>query len=85
MERFHALMLFDTELNLNLGTKPGRWINFDTKIFNNGYEAFNAFVLSDVVEKQLLSAESMDELNQEIANMIYNYEDTEWLEENVYN
>lgn len=79
-----ALMLFNTEVELGISNKPGKWVNTKNYIFDNGTQALEAYANIPNPASQLVDGFSEEELLQNMNQMIQNYSDETWLEENLY-
>lgn len=79
-----ALMLFNTELELGISNTPNKWVNSGIAFFKDGISALNAYSNTPNPASQIIDAESTEELAQKMEDMIQNYKDNKWLEENLY-
>lgn len=80
----YALMLFETELKLGISSTPNKWVNTANYIFENGLEALNAYANTPCPASQLIEAEDDYELKCKMGEMMLNYQNEEWLNENLY-
>ena len=80
----YALMLFETELKLGVSTTPNKWVNTANYVFEDGLEALNTYANTPCPASQLIEAEDDYELKCKMGEMILNYQDEEWLNENLY-
>ena len=83
-KKYWALMLFCTEMELGISNKPNKWVNVRNLFFTNGTEALNAYAEIPNPPSQLIDGESPEELAQEMEDMLHNFDDEKWLEENLY-
>ena len=79
-----ALMLFETELNLGISGQPNKWVNTTTIKYDKGIDALEAYANTRCPASQLVDATSDEELDKEIEQMRKNYQDENWLNENLY-
>lgn len=82
--KYWALMLFQTELELGISNKPNKWVNVSNRFYSNGTAALNAYADTPCPASQLVDGETPEELENEMLQMINNYNDEKWLEENLY-
>ena len=80
----YALMLFETELELGVSSHPGKWVNTKNYIYDNGAQALDAYANTPCPASQLIQAEDDYELKCLMGKMILNYQDENWLNENLY-
>lgn len=75
----YAVMHFETEIALNKGTVPNKWINTYNHFFNNGKEALNYFLKSTMPYEQIeiVSANDEYELQCKMGEMILKYMNVE--------
>lgn len=79
MKNYHALLYFDTEINLGLGTHPDVWTNYKTVEYTDGKKAFEDFVTELKYNKVfLVSGESLDELEEAKQRVTKCFNDPEW-------
>ena len=83
-KKYWALMLFCTEMEAGISTKPNKWVNSLNLFFTNGLEALEAYANIPNPASQLIDGESPEELAQEMEDMLHNFDDEKWLEENLY-
>lgn len=82
--RVYALMLFYTELELGISQKPNVWLNFGNQYYENGSQALEAYANTPCPASQLIDAKDKDELLVKMNDMLHNFNDPKWLEENLY-
>lgn len=82
--KFYAVMLFETELNLGKSSIPNKWVNVRNIITDNGVEALTLYSNIPNPASQIVDAKNLDELESNMQNMINNYNNPQWLEENLY-
>lgn len=81
----YAIMQFETALRLGVeGAKPSTWINTKNLFTFNGAEALYAYAEIPNPASQLIKGENKDDLLQQMNEMITNYQDQDWLNENLY-
>jgi hypothetical protein len=80
----YALMLFYTGRELGITDKPGVWYNTHTYYYDNGTEALNAYANTPCPASQLIQASDQFELECLMGDMLLNFQDEEWLNENLY-
>ena len=73
--KYHALMLFE-----NCG---GKYIHTCNQIFTDGAMALLAYAETPCPASQLVSAETKEELREEMDLMIKNMKDDKWVEKNI--
>lgn len=83
-KRHWALMLFETEMELGISNRPNRWVNTSNRYFNEGILALEACANTPCPASQLVDGETPEELEKEMLDMLNNYKDEKWLEENLY-
>lgn len=77
--KIHAILYFDTEINLGISNTPLKFFNYDTKIFNNGTEALYEFMQDDNPYRILLSAYTEEDMAYMSAEAIENFQNEEWV------
>lgn len=84
-KKLHALMLFDTERNLRISEDPTKWVHMKTlKFGNRGDLALYSYANIPNPASQLIDALSEEELEEKELQMIENFKDQNWLNENIY-
>lgn len=84
-KKLHALMLFDHERNLGISQDPTKWVHLKTlKFGNRGDLALYAYANIPNPASQLIEALSEEELKEKELQMIENFKDQNWLNENLY-
>ena len=84
-KKYHALMLFDTERNLGISEDPTKWVHMKTlKFGNRGDLALYAYANIPNPASQLIEGLSQEELEEKELQMIENFKDQNWLNENIY-
>ena len=81
--RYHALLYFDTEINLGLGTHPDNWINHKTIEYDDGRKAFSDYVHElnhSPSQVFLISGDNLIELEEMKEKTIQNFNDPAWRE-----
>jgi len=82
--KYWALMLFNTELELGVSNKPNKWVNTANRFYTNGTAALEAYANTPNPASQLIDALSEEELVEKMQEMLVNYSDEKWLDENLY-
>lgn len=82
--KYWALMLFNTELELGISNTPGKWVNTRNLFFTDGFTALEAYSNTPNPASQLVDGKTPEELVQNMNDMVVCYGDNKWLEENLY-
>lgn len=86
-EKFHMVMMFfsASELGMPSGI-PGYtpWINTRNFMFNNLSAALDCYANTRCSASQLISASTHEELEMKKQQMLDNFSNEKWLEENLY-
>lgn len=82
--KYWALMLFNTELELGISNSPGKWVNTGNAFYKDGLSALNAYANTPNPASQLVDAETPEKLEQTMLEMVEHFKDEKWLEENLY-
>lgn len=82
--KYWALMLFNTELELGISNAPGKWVNTGNAFFTNGLSALNAYSNTPNPASQLIDARTIEELENKMEEMLANFKDEKWLENYLY-
>ena len=82
--KYWALMLFNTELELGISNAPGKWVNTANVFFTNGIAALNAYSNTPNPASQLIDARTVEELEIKMEEMLQNFKNEKWLENNLY-
>ena len=77
-------MLFETELRLGVSNNPNKWVNTTNYYFNNGTEALECYANTPNPASQLIEATDDYELKCKMGEMMINYRNENWLNENLY-
>ena len=78
-------MLFDTERNLGISQDPTKWVHMKTlKFGNRGALALYSYANIPNPASQLIEGLSEEELEEKELQMIENFKDQNWLNENIY-
>ena len=80
----YAVMLFYTEIELGVSSTPNKWINTENYYFDNGTEALMTYAEIPCPASQLIEAEDDFELKCKMGEMILNFQNQKWLDENLY-
>ena len=83
-KKVYAVMLFFTEIELGISTVPNKWVNIKNVKFDNGADAVNYYANTKCPASQLIDAESEEELIEKMNQMIKNFNNQEWLDNDLY-
>jgi hypothetical protein len=84
-KKLHALMLFDHERNLGISEDPTKWVHMKTlKFGDRGDLALYAYANIPNPASQLIECLSKEELEEKELQMIENFQNQNWLNENIY-
>jgi hypothetical protein len=84
MNKKYAVMLFETEMNLGISNIPNKWVNLKNLYFNDSLSALEAYANIPNPASQLVEANDDYELQCKMGEMMINYRDDSWLNENLY-
>ena len=79
--KYHALLYFDTEINLGIGTHPNAWVNHKTVDYIDGLKAFSDYINelhNSPSQVYLVSGDSLEELDKAKENAVKNFNDIMW-------
>lgn len=79
VKRVYAVMQFNTEMELGISNAPYKWINTYNKVTTNGMEALHTFITCHNPTAQILDAESFEDLNKQMIQMLDNYTKEEYV------
>ena len=82
--KYWSLMLFETDVRLGISNKPNKWVNVKNMFFDNGIDALNTYANTPCPASQLVDSTTLEGLEAEMNQMVANYGDEKWLEENLY-
>ena len=82
--KYWALMLFNTEIELGISNKPNKWVNTRNIYYKDGISALEAYANTPNPASQLIDATTPEELEQKMEEMLVNFADEKWLEEELY-
>lgn len=71
-------------MEMGISNTPNKWINTNNAYYNNGTSALNAYANTPCPASQLVEGETPEELEKAMLDMVQNYKDNKWLEENLY-
>ena len=71
-------------MEMGISNTPNKWINTNNAYYNNGTAALNAYANTPCPASQLVEGETPEELEKAMLDMVQNYKDNKWLEENLY-
>lgn len=80
----YAVMLFDTEINLGVSSTPNKWVNTKNVYFDNGVDALKYYVETYTPAIEIIEAKDDYELQCKMGEMMINYTNDNWLNENLY-
>lgn len=83
-KKYYAIMFFETELELGISNTPNKWLNTGLLVFDNGVQALEAYANTPSPASQLIDAPTIEELNTACIDMLHNYQNKQWLENNLY-
>lgn len=83
-KKIFAVMLFNTEIELGISNTPNKWVNTKNYKFNDGTSALDFYANTPNPASQLIDATSEEELESKMNDMIHNFQNENWLEENLY-
>lgn len=81
---YHAVLLFNTELELGISNEPEKWVCTNIKRFDNGVKALRYYANTPNPASQLVSGETVEELEVEIKQMQDNFKNKDWLKNCLY-
>lgn len=81
--RFFALMLFYRGYEIGL-PNGNVWVNTRNIFYDDPMAALDAYTNTPCPASQLIEAHTEEELKQKMKQMLLNYKDEKWLEENLY-
>lgn len=82
--KFHMVMLFFPAHTLGRDLPGDPWVNTKNLRFDNARDALNYYANTRCPASQHISAPTEEALEQEKQQMIRNYQDEDWLKENLY-
>lgn len=82
--KYWAVMLFNTEIELGISNKPNKWVNTRNLFFTEGITALDTYANTPNPASQIIDGKTPEELAQNMEEMLINYSDEKWLEENLY-
>lgn len=85
--KMFAVMLFNTEFELGISNNPNKWVNVKNyKFYGNdaGIKALNFYANIPNPASQLIEAYSEQELIDKMNSMLKNFNDNQWLNNNLY-
>lgn len=84
MKKF-ALLLFYTAGEIGDDTLPPNvYVLKNVLYFDNGIQALNAYANTRCPASQIVEGSTNEELEKNIREMVINYSNEEWLNENLY-
>ena len=84
MNKKFAVMFFETEVELGVSDNPNKWVNTKNYYYDNGREALECYANTPCPASQFIEAEDDFELKCKMGEMMNNFRDEKWLEENLY-
>lgn len=82
--KLYSLMLFFTEIELGISNTPNKWVNTANSVYLNGTDALNAYANTRCPASQLIDATSPEELADKMTEMVDNFNNPEWLDNELY-
>lgn len=83
MSKF-AVMLFKTGLELGTMTEPGVWVNYNNIYTDDPTEALYLYSEIPCPASQLIKGTDEYDLQCKMGEMILNFQNEDWLNENLY-
>lgn len=83
-KKYYAVMFFNTELELGISNTPNKWLNTGLLVFDDGLRALETYSNIPNPASQLIDATTIEELNTKCIDMLHNFQNNEWLENNLY-
>lgn len=80
MKNKHAILFFDTELNLGRSFNPNKWVNYLTKYYEDGKQALRDFLDVNSITTQLISADTDEELEKERKKVVRKFKSDKWID-----
>ena len=80
----YAVMLFETELHEGISQNPNRWVNTKNYVTDNPYQALTLYSEIRCPASQFIEAEDEYELRCKMGEMMHNFADVQWVNENIY-
>ena len=77
-------MLFNTELELGISNKPNKWVNTCNAFYKDGLSALSAYANTPNPASQLIDAKAPEELINKMEEMLMNFKNEKWLENELY-
>ena len=77
-------MFFNTELELGISQEPNKWVNTGLLVYDSGLQALEAYANIPNPASQLIDAPTIEELNTKCIDMLHNFQNKQWLENNLY-
>lgn len=76
-----AILYYNTEIELGLGTHPDTWVNYKTQTFDNGTIALHTYLTdakdtSDIL--YLVRGESEEDFQKELETTRNNFQNKKW-------
>lgn len=84
MNNRFAVMLFETEISLGISNTPNKWVNTKNILFKNGSKALECYANTPCPASQLVAAKDDYALQCKMGEMILNYQNEKWLNDNLY-
>ena len=85
MSNKHAILYFDTELNLGRSFNPNKWVNYRIDYYDDGTKALYDCRKADRLKAYLVSGSSDEELQKEIKRIKRNFHSDKWIANRLRN
>lgn len=84
--KYYMVMLFyrASEIGIPLKGQEDFWINTANHPFDKPFQALEYYANTPCPASQLLSSDSLEDLDRQVRQMKKNYHDPKWLETNLY-
>lgn len=84
--KYYTVMLFyrASEIGIPLEGQEDFWVNTYNRHFDKASQALDYYANIPCPASQLLSSDSLEDLDQQVKQMKKNYHDPSWLEVNLY-
>lgn len=83
-KKYWAVMFFNTEIELGISNQPNKWINTGNSFFTNGLSALDTYANTKNPASQIVDGETKEELANNMEEMNNNFNNINWLNENLY-
>lgn len=83
-KKIWAVMFFNTEIELGESNIPNKWVNTGNSFFTKGIDALNTYANTQNPASQIIDGETKEELANNMEEMMQNFSNIDWLNENLY-